>query len=599
MMEKQAAKEAASKELAAAEKTAESDQNTDSDAAKQQEAPPPKTAEEIEEEKRLCRYVRELSKKRVDGEESTKAYVANIDFLSLGELKSFFGCIGPVVGVLRMSHSYRLEFANPTDASIALKLNGTEPFGKPIIVSRTVPPAPAPKPPPVLGTVDGALPGAAAALAPAVGGVLQPAPPPPPGYICERCNLPGHYSQSCPQQLQAQAAALAVGQSNFGNIGLGAVALAGAVAQNPVEELTRTVVIQNVSPAVAQDQLAKFLSSCGDVLFSRLSKSVMSTAAATGPVGQIATVEFTTQAAAQKALSTLNGVEYVGRKLTVSQPSQPIIKTPDELIRLGQFQKMQRNGNPSGSAPEAATSTSSTAAKPTTKADGVPLSSSTTGTAVPASAGSATTPVLTGHLTQQQPATQPAAFSPLQLQAHQLPAARGLGFVPGVLGSAPVTQASIARSLLGGDSDSDDGRRSRHRKSKKKRDRRRDRHRHSSTSSRHKSRHSRERRRDRSRSRDRSRRHDRDRRDRSRGRDRDRDDGRSRRHRRRHRSRRSRRSRSESRSHSRSGSRSPSASADSDGSREPDSAQKTNKERDDASTALSTKNLEEETTTEQ
>ena len=96
--------------------------------AEEEEQAAPKTAEEEEQERELRRLVRKVSKKKVAEEDGTKVYVANVGFLASGEIKSFFGCVGHVAGVLRMTHAYRVGFLHPADTTIALKLDGTQPF---------------------------------------------------------------------------------------------------------------------------------------------------------------------------------------------------------------------------------------------------------------------------------------------------------------------------------------------------------------------------------------------------------------------------------------------------------------------------------------
>ena len=126
-----------------------------------------KTEEEIQQERELRRYVRQLSKRVIEGPDTSRVYVTGIELLRLGEIKSFFGFLGPVAGVLRCSHYYRIAFVNPQDAKIAMKLDGTAPFGQPVLsITRTIPPRPVK---PLLPTTVTPVNTTAAAIAAAVG----------------------------------------------------------------------------------------------------------------------------------------------------------------------------------------------------------------------------------------------------------------------------------------------------------------------------------------------------------------------------------------------------------------------------------------------
>ncbi|XP_065657774.1 probable splicing factor, arginine/serine-rich 7 isoform X16 [Hydra vulgaris] len=92
-----------------------------------------------------------------------------------------------------------------------------------------------------------------------------------------------------------------------------------------IDEIRRTVFVQNIPPDITADQLMAFFSGVGEVKYLRLCK---------GDSGKYAFVEFTAIDSVPTALQ-YNGVLFGGRCLKVDYSKHPIIKPESEQIAIG------------------------------------------------------------------------------------------------------------------------------------------------------------------------------------------------------------------------------------------------------------------------
>ncbi len=254
-------------------------------------------------------------KEKADKAKSAVVYVSNCsNAVGINELRELFGTIGPIAGVLRGGHYYRLEFEQPEHAQTALHLDGTNLIDKCIKITTVIPPAPMnlQEVTAQLSTMTSAIPGLSDIGV--IGSVTSPA------LTNAQLGDNPELKNIDPEALsKIQNTAAAINAQLFAP---GTVQQMQNAHLTKQQEIARTIYVGNLHPAITLDQLTQFFSFCGVVSHAKLANL---NNVGPNPTSTYGFIEFADLESAQKALS-ITGTMLGDRPMKINQAKSGITK---------------------------------------------------------------------------------------------------------------------------------------------------------------------------------------------------------------------------------------------------------------------------------